>query len=254
MIVIYNWVMAIYSLATFIATGPVLWRNPLFTEDCGAFWREPAFPLATKFFYLSKFVEYLDTFWLYLMNKPVSWLQWYHHLGAPHLMWNGYYAKSEGVWTFVILNSFVHTIMYSYYALTVNAGGEKKPIEGGEKHKDKSVSNGEKPSSSEAPSRSERPKKSAKEQCLKSMKPFITLLQVVQLAIGWGSLLVYFKVKCAWNDLKFRYGYQIHGLFYVGALLILFLNFFVQNYMKPEKPRAPKPKKGEDDAPRKKEE
>ena len=35
------------------------------------------------YFYLSKYVEFLDTFFLILCNRPVIWLQYLHHIGAP---------------------------------------------------------------------------------------------------------------------------------------------------------------------------
>jgi hypothetical protein len=50
------------------------------------------------FFYLSKYVEYFDTYFLILCDRPVSWLQLYHHVGAPIDMALLYWSKSDAIW------------------------------------------------------------------------------------------------------------------------------------------------------------
>lgn len=45
--------------------------------------------------------------------------QKYHHVGAYVCMGLLTQARSEAVWLFVLYNSFIHTIMYFYYFLTV---------------------------------------------------------------------------------------------------------------------------------------
>ena len=72
----------------------------------------------TYLFYLSKYYEFVDTWILYLKNKKPSFLQIYHHIGAVINMRNIYICRIEGGWVFVTFNSFVHTIMYIYYALS----------------------------------------------------------------------------------------------------------------------------------------
>ena len=69
-------------------------------------------------FYLSKYYEFIDTVILVAKNRHVSLLQSYHHTGAVLTMFLLYKAGTIGVWIFVIFNSFIHTIMYFYYALT----------------------------------------------------------------------------------------------------------------------------------------
>jgi hypothetical protein len=70
-------------------------------------------------FYVSKYVEFLDTYFLLLCDRPVSWLQWCHHLGAPLTMGVLYWHKFDSVWIFVTFNGFIHTIMYFYYACCI---------------------------------------------------------------------------------------------------------------------------------------
>lgn len=72
----------------------------------------------TYLFYISKYYEFVDTWILYLKNKKPSFLQIYHHIGAVINMRNIYVYRVEAGWIFVTFNSFVHTIMYIYYALS----------------------------------------------------------------------------------------------------------------------------------------
>jgi hypothetical protein len=63
----------------------------------------------------SKYYEFADTFLLYLNGKTQLFLQKYHHVGAViswHLM---YKYRVDMIWMATLLNSGVHTVMYSYY-------------------------------------------------------------------------------------------------------------------------------------------
>ncbi|CAH0049389.1 unnamed protein product [Clonostachys solani] len=69
-------------------------------------------------FYLSKFYEVLDTFIILAKGKQSSVLQTYHHAGAMLCMWAGMRFMSAPIWIFVLVNSFIHALMYTYYTLT----------------------------------------------------------------------------------------------------------------------------------------
>ncbi|ROT35863.1 hypothetical protein SODALDRAFT_381147 [Sodiomyces alkalinus F11] len=69
-------------------------------------------------FYLSKFYEVLDTFVILAKGKLSSTLQTYHHAGAMMCMWAGMRYMSAPIWIFVLVNSFIHALMYTYYTLT----------------------------------------------------------------------------------------------------------------------------------------
>ncbi|OAA43146.1 GNS1/SUR4 family protein [Metarhizium rileyi] len=69
-------------------------------------------------FYLSKFYEVLDTFIILAKGKFSSTLQTYHHAGAMLCMWAGMRYMSAPIWVFVLVNSFIHALMYTYYTLT----------------------------------------------------------------------------------------------------------------------------------------
>ncbi|KAJ3498664.1 hypothetical protein NLG97_g953 [Lecanicillium saksenae] len=69
-------------------------------------------------FYMSKFYEVLDTFIIIAKGKPSSTLQTYHHAGAMLSMWAGMRYMSAPIWLFVLFNSFIHALMYTYYTAT----------------------------------------------------------------------------------------------------------------------------------------
>lgn len=68
-------------------------------------------------FYVSKYVEILDTVIVHLNGKSTSFLQTYHHAGVIVCTWMLCMARTHTTWIFVVFNSFVHTIMYFYYGL-----------------------------------------------------------------------------------------------------------------------------------------
>lgn len=65
-------------------------------------------------FYISKFYEVLDTFIILAKGKPSSTLQTYHHAGAMLSMWAGVRYMSAPIWMFVLVNSFIHSLMVSF--------------------------------------------------------------------------------------------------------------------------------------------
>jgi len=69
-------------------------------------------------FYLSKFYEYGDTVIMILTKKfnQVSFLHVYHHSTISAIWWAiATYAPGGDAYYSVILNSFVHVVMYAYY-------------------------------------------------------------------------------------------------------------------------------------------
>jgi len=70
-------------------------------------------------FYLSKYYEFVDTLILIVKKKEPSFLQEYHHIGALLSMWSLTVTKTGLGYSFLLLNSGVHSIMYAYFATTV---------------------------------------------------------------------------------------------------------------------------------------
>ncbi|KAI8330702.1 GNS1/SUR4 family-domain-containing protein [Chlamydoabsidia padenii] len=64
------------------------------------------------------YYEVVDTIIILLKGRRSSLLQTYHHAGGMIAMWAGIRFRSQAVWIFVVLNSVVHSILYTYYALT----------------------------------------------------------------------------------------------------------------------------------------
>jgi len=132
--IFYNIIMAVFSAACFVATTTALgwdrgygasllaWAgdtvSPLYKDNCPPpLFNSKLFYYAAWAFYYSNYVEYLDTAWLVLKGKEVSFLQTFHHFGAPWDVYLGIVFENEGLWIFVWLNAFIHTVMYTYYAI-----------------------------------------------------------------------------------------------------------------------------------------
>jgi hypothetical protein len=69
-------------------------------------------------FCLSKIPELVDTALLVLQKKPVIFLHWYHHAVTLMYCWIAWIRVAPNGALFALMNLFVHTIMYAYYAIT----------------------------------------------------------------------------------------------------------------------------------------
>ncbi|CRG89203.1 hypothetical protein PISL3812_06239 [Talaromyces islandicus] len=85
--------------------------------DAGRMWNQ-GLAYYGWFFYLSKFYEVIDTAIILAKGKKSSTLQTYHHAGAMMCMWAGIRYMAQPIWIFVLVNSFIHAMMYSYYTVT----------------------------------------------------------------------------------------------------------------------------------------
>ncbi|CAG8605957.1 5046_t:CDS:2 [Ambispora gerdemannii] len=124
-IFVHNLLLCVYSFSTFLGAGSAQLRNFLthsnftdaYCDRDGSFWNN-ALGYWGYLFYLSKYYEIVDTIIILLKGRRSSLLQTYHHAGAIITMWSGINYGATAVWIFVIFNSFIHTIMYAYYAAT----------------------------------------------------------------------------------------------------------------------------------------
>merc|ERR1719150_2320318 len=67
--------------------------------------------------HLLKYYELIDTVFLALKHKPLTFLHCYHHPATLVLTW-GQLVDSTGIqWMVILLNLYVHTVMYFYYAM-----------------------------------------------------------------------------------------------------------------------------------------
>lgn len=121
--VLHNMAMALFSLVTFIVTlhkfAPkfMSW-NAIYDPECKTLMEDPTIYGLGMIFYYSKYYEFVDVWMLIFKRKKLEFLQLFHHFGAVLAMFGLMYTKCEATWQFVLLNSFVHTIMYYYYTLT----------------------------------------------------------------------------------------------------------------------------------------
>jgi hypothetical protein len=116
-IVAHNLALAIFSLWIFLSLSGILWNHGIQFENNYYF----SIPEAKNYlwlFYLSKYYEYMDTFIIYSKGKQPSFLQKYHHVGAV-ICWHLTYVNSvDAVIIATLCNSFIHSIMYTFYLLS----------------------------------------------------------------------------------------------------------------------------------------
>ena len=150
-------------------------------------------------FYISKIWDFWDTIFMVLGKrwKQLSFLHVYHHITIFLFYWlnaNVYYDGD--VYLTIVLNGFIHTVMYTYYFVSIHT---KDPKTG------------------------------------KSIpiwwKPYMTSMQMVQFTcmMSQGTYLV--ATGCESSSLRITGTYVV----YILSLFFLFAHFFKQSYMKPKK-------------------
>jgi hypothetical protein len=94
---VYNFIMSAYSFVTFVYLFDVVRNTQLFANECAPslLFRNETFRIGVHLFYLSKYVEFADTYFLVIAGREVSWLQYFHHFGAPIDMWFLSYYQNE---------------------------------------------------------------------------------------------------------------------------------------------------------------
>jgi hypothetical protein len=68
-------------------------------------------------FVLSKYAELVDTAFLVLRKKPVPFLHWFHHASVLLISVGSIMISGPTGMIMIAMNYFVHSIMYSYYAI-----------------------------------------------------------------------------------------------------------------------------------------
>lgn len=68
-------------------------------------------------FVLSKLPEFGDTIFIVLRKQPLIFLHWYHHILTLLYCWYAFKDFTASSRWFIVMNLFVHSLMYSYYAL-----------------------------------------------------------------------------------------------------------------------------------------
>jgi len=106
-VAIHSWAIVLYHLKErgFEAT---------YCDQDGSMW-ESGFGAWAIVFYMSKYWEFVDTWILILKGKKPSFLQVYHHSGIAFAMWGAVTSHSAWQMIAVLLNSVIHTLMYTYF-------------------------------------------------------------------------------------------------------------------------------------------
>jgi elongation of very long chain fatty acids protein 6 len=122
LLTVWNIALAAMSIYAFARVSPEFFhvlfgQNGFHNSICE--W--PAHNGATAFWsfvlLLSKVVELGDTAFIVLRKQNLLFLHWYHHVTTLMSWWVMYnWYEPVQMW-YIVMNSFVHSFMYSYYAL-----------------------------------------------------------------------------------------------------------------------------------------
>jgi len=118
----------IYNLAQCILCSYMIYKaiehyiNHKYVPICNAFdVKEAGMASVLQIFYLSKILDFFDTLFIVLRQKwrQLSFLHIYHHASIFLVYWMNFSAAYDGdIYLTIVLNSFVHLVMYSYYFLS----------------------------------------------------------------------------------------------------------------------------------------
>ncbi|XP_028398582.1 elongation of very long chain fatty acids protein 4-like [Dendronephthya gigantea] len=148
---------------------------------------------ANWLFLISKIVEFLDTVFLIVSKKPVSFLHIYHHNSVCLLWWIIVKWHPGGTTYFgAVLNCFVHAVMYFYYLLSALGPRFKKYL---------------------------------------WWKRYLTSLQLLQ----FSMVFVYVTNAMTVKDCDYPHWLLWIFVGYDISLIILFGNFYFQEYLKKNK-------------------
>ncbi|XP_046861098.1 elongation of very long chain fatty acids protein 4-like [Xenia sp. Carnegie-2017] len=123
-LIVYNMLLVALSLSMLCEFVQALLNIPSFNYFCQGVENEDREDLVRLarvnwLFFLSKIVEFLDTVFLILRKKSVSFLHAYHHTSACFLWWVVVKWQPGGTSYFgAMLNCLVHVVMYFYYLIS----------------------------------------------------------------------------------------------------------------------------------------
>ena len=171
-----------------------IWKQKCFTCSYAWILHNRYDTYAVFVFMILKPVEFLDTIFLILNKKQISSLHWIHHTTVTLFCWHSaiYASNLTAGALFALMNYFVHSIMYGYYAirsLGINPSdyGLGKRI----------------------------------------VPILITSLQILQMILGF-IIMIQIGIRCS-SSICNSYN-TIFGLGIYGTYFYLFVSYFVKRY------------------------
>ncbi|CAB9499131.1 of fatty acids protein 1 [Seminavis robusta] len=122
-VAVHNLSLAIFSAVSLYNTLSIVVENMIMGPDgwvamgCdteGVHWNSGLGGWAFIYF-LSKLLEFVDTWILVLKGKQPSFLQVFHHIGMVLINWGVIRARSSWMYFPASLNLFIHSLMYTYF-------------------------------------------------------------------------------------------------------------------------------------------
>ncbi|XP_050475673.1 elongation of very long chain fatty acids protein 6-like [Bombus huntii] len=122
MLVLWNASLAMFSIFGFLRMGSelyhVLSHYGFQHSICISYMTyDPVMAFWSLLFILSKIVEFGDTAFIVLRKQPLQFLHWYHHITVLLYAWLCFIEDAPHSRWHCVINYFVHSWMYSYYAL-----------------------------------------------------------------------------------------------------------------------------------------
>ena len=117
----YNLALSLSSLVLFVVLSVVI-ANVYAEYGFEGVWNDPHWTLpgtpvsyCCYAFYVSKYVELLDTAFLLLKKKKPRFVQKWHHISVLFLFWSYMQARMLNHWVLVWANCFAHVFVYGYF-------------------------------------------------------------------------------------------------------------------------------------------
>ncbi|XP_062499509.1 elongation of very long chain fatty acids protein 6-like [Corticium candelabrum] len=118
---LWNLTLALFSAVAFYRVGAhfvqEVMRSGWHKTSCSLEWLNGPPGLWSFLFGFAKLPELIDTLFVVLRKQKLMFLHWYHHITVFCYCWYAYvYPHGQGR-IFIVMNLFVHSIMYTYYAV-----------------------------------------------------------------------------------------------------------------------------------------